>query len=181
MDLTGEPAGPPTKCGVSVIDFAGGYASAIGLPVAVFDAERTGEGREVDVSLLDPALHMLNYLATWRLNDGFQPGRIADSGHSVLVPAQNFATADGTVTGSETVQLNPVPRWTPPFRIDHRAGREPVRGDACDTTRFSGSTRRRGSESLPSAARSALPLPLDQGSVEEGKRPLLQTSIVFAK
>jgi len=97
MALTGEPGGPPTKCGVSIIDFAGGYASAIGLAVALFDAERTGIGRDVDVSLLDTAVHMLNYLAIWSLNDGFEPGRIADSGHPVLVPAQNFATADGTI------------------------------------------------------------------------------------
>lgn len=40
---------------------------------------------------------MLNYLAIWKLNDGFEPGRIADSGHSALVPAQNFPTADGTI------------------------------------------------------------------------------------
>jgi succinate---hydroxymethylglutarate CoA-transferase len=40
---------------------------------------------------------MLNYLAIWLWNDGYQPGRIADSGHSVLVPAQNFATRDGWV------------------------------------------------------------------------------------
>jgi crotonobetainyl-CoA:carnitine CoA-transferase CaiB-like acyl-CoA transferase len=97
MSLTGEPDGPPTKCGVSVIDFAGGYASLIGLMVALFDAERTGIGRDVDVSLFDTALHMLSYLAIWYLNDDFQPGRTADSGHYVLVPAQNFATADGTV------------------------------------------------------------------------------------
>jgi crotonobetainyl-CoA:carnitine CoA-transferase CaiB-like acyl-CoA transferase len=98
MALTGEPGGPPTKCGVSIIDFAGGYASLVGLLVALFDAERTGIGRDVDVSLLDTAVHMLNYLAIWQQNEGFVPGRIADSGHSVLVPAQNFATADGTVT-----------------------------------------------------------------------------------
>jgi crotonobetainyl-CoA:carnitine CoA-transferase CaiB-like acyl-CoA transferase len=97
MALTGEPGGPLTKCGVSVIDFAGGYASAIGLLVALFDAERTGIGRDVDVSLLDTAVHMLNYLAIWSLNDGFEPGRVADSGHAVLVPAQNFQTADGTI------------------------------------------------------------------------------------
>ncbi len=97
MALTGEPGGPPTKCGVSVIDFAGGYAAMIGLLVALFDAERTGVGRDVDVGLLDTAVHMLNYLAIWYLNEGFQPGRIADSGHPVLVPAQNFATVDGTV------------------------------------------------------------------------------------
>lgn len=97
MSLTGEPGGPPTKSGVSVVDFGTGYAAAVGLLVALFDAERTGIGRDVDVALLDTAVHMLNYLAIWSLNLGYHPGRIADSGHSVLVPAQNFATADGTI------------------------------------------------------------------------------------
>ena len=98
MALTGEPGGPPTKCGVSIIDFAGGYVSAIGLMVALFDAARTGRGRDVDVALLDPAGHKLSYLAIWSWNDDYRPGRIADSGHAVLVPAQNFATRDGWVT-----------------------------------------------------------------------------------
>jgi crotonobetainyl-CoA:carnitine CoA-transferase CaiB-like acyl-CoA transferase len=40
---------------------------------------------------------MLNYLAIWCLNEDFVPGRTPDSGHSVLVPAQNFATADGMI------------------------------------------------------------------------------------
>lgn len=97
MALTGEPGGPPTKCGVSVIDFSAGYVSLVGLLVALFDAERTGVGRDVDVSLLDTAVHMLSYLAVWQLNEGFEPGRVAESGHPVLVPAQNFPTADGTV------------------------------------------------------------------------------------
>ncbi|MEA2625984.1 MAG: hypothetical protein QOD06_2029 [Candidatus Binatota bacterium] len=97
MELTGDPAGPPTKCGVSIIDFAGGYASLAGVLAALYDAERTGLGRDVDVSLLDTAIHMLNYLAIWCLNEDFVPGRTPDFGHSVLVPAQNFATADGMI------------------------------------------------------------------------------------
>ena len=86
MALTGEPGGPPTKSGVSVIDFATGYAAMVGLLSALLDAQRTGLGRDVDVSLFDTGIHMLNYLAIWKLNDGFEPGRIADSGHSALVP-----------------------------------------------------------------------------------------------
>ena len=97
MALTGEPGGLPTKCGVSVIDFGTGYAAAVGLLAALHDAGRSGRGRDVDVALFDTAVHMLNYLAIWSLNLGYRPGRIADSGHSVLVPAQNFATADGTI------------------------------------------------------------------------------------
>ena len=97
MSLTGDPGGPPVKCGVSVIDFSAGYAAVLGLMIALFDAERTGMGRDVDVSLLETAVHMLSYLAAWQMNDGYAPGRVEDSGHPALVPAQNFATADGTI------------------------------------------------------------------------------------
>ena len=97
MAVTGEPDGPPGKCGVSVIDFAGGYAGMVGLMVGLFDAQRTGVGRDVDVSLLDTAVSMLSYFAIWALNRDLQPVRIADSGHQTLVPAQNFPTRDGWI------------------------------------------------------------------------------------
>jgi crotonobetainyl-CoA:carnitine CoA-transferase CaiB-like acyl-CoA transferase len=97
MALTGEPDGPPGKCGVSVIDFAGGYASMLGLMVGLWDAQRTGIGRDVDVSLLDTAVSMLSYFAIWSLNRDWTPERVADSGHQTLVPAQNFRTRDGWI------------------------------------------------------------------------------------
>jgi crotonobetainyl-CoA:carnitine CoA-transferase CaiB-like acyl-CoA transferase len=97
MSITGEPDGPPGKCGVSVIDFAGGYASMLGLMVGLWDAQRTGVGRDVDVSLLDAAVSMLSYFATWALNRDWEPQRVADSGHQTLVPSQNFPTRDGWI------------------------------------------------------------------------------------
>ena len=97
MSVTGEPDGPPGKCGVSVIDFAGGYAAMIGLMVGLFDAQRTGVGRDVDISLLDTAVSMLSYFAIWSLNRDWTPERVADSGHQTLVPAQNFQTRDGWI------------------------------------------------------------------------------------
>jgi crotonobetainyl-CoA:carnitine CoA-transferase CaiB-like acyl-CoA transferase len=97
MALTGEPDGPPGKCGVSVIDFAGGYASMLGLMIGLWDAQRTGIGRDVDVSLLDTAVSMLSYFAIWSLNRDWTPERVADSGHQTLVPAQNFRTRDGWI------------------------------------------------------------------------------------
>jgi crotonobetainyl-CoA:carnitine CoA-transferase CaiB-like acyl-CoA transferase len=95
MAITGEPDGPPGKCGVSVIDFAGGYASMAGLMAALWDAQRSGVGRDIDISLLDTAVSMLSYFAIWALNRDWQPSRVADSGHQALVPAQNFPTRDG--------------------------------------------------------------------------------------
>jgi crotonobetainyl-CoA:carnitine CoA-transferase CaiB-like acyl-CoA transferase len=95
MSVTGEPDGPPGKCGVSVVDFAGGYVAMAGLMAALWDAQRTGVGRDLDIALLDTAVSMLSYFAIWQLNRDWQPARVADSGHQSLVPAQNFRTADG--------------------------------------------------------------------------------------
>jgi crotonobetainyl-CoA:carnitine CoA-transferase CaiB-like acyl-CoA transferase len=64
---------------------------------ALWDAQRTGVGRDVDVSLLDAAVSMLSYYALWSMNTGWRPARVADSGHQALVPAQNFPTRDGFI------------------------------------------------------------------------------------
>ena len=98
MDLTGEPGGPPTKCGVSIIDFAGGLASALGLAAALVESRRTGVGRNVDVSLFSTAISMLSYLASWNLNRDWEAVRTEGSSHQTLVPSQNFETADGWIT-----------------------------------------------------------------------------------
>jgi crotonobetainyl-CoA:carnitine CoA-transferase CaiB-like acyl-CoA transferase len=97
MSVTGEPDGPPGKCGVSVIDFSGGYAAMVGLMVGLFDAQRTGVGRDVDISLLDTAVSMLSYFAIWTLNRDWTAERTRDSAHQTLVPAQNFPTRDGWI------------------------------------------------------------------------------------
>jgi crotonobetainyl-CoA:carnitine CoA-transferase CaiB-like acyl-CoA transferase len=97
MSVTGEPDGPPGKCGVSVIDFAGGYAAMVGLMVGLFDAQRTGVGRDIDISLLDTAVSMLSYFAIWTLNRDWIAERTRESAHQTLVPAQNFPTRDGWI------------------------------------------------------------------------------------
>jgi crotonobetainyl-CoA:carnitine CoA-transferase CaiB-like acyl-CoA transferase len=97
MSVTGEPDGPPGKCGVSVVDFAGGYASMAALLAGLWDAQRTGIGRDIDISLLDTAVSMLSYFAIWSLNRDWQAERVADSGHQSLKPAQNFPTRDGWI------------------------------------------------------------------------------------
>ena len=97
MSITGEPDAPPGKCGVSVVDFAAGYASMAALMAGVWDASRSGVGRDIDMSLLDTAVSMLSYFAIWTLNRDWAPTRVADSGHQALVPAQNFPTRDGWI------------------------------------------------------------------------------------
>jgi crotonobetainyl-CoA:carnitine CoA-transferase CaiB-like acyl-CoA transferase len=95
MSVSGEPDAPPTKCGVSIIDFSGGILSALALMIGLYRARTTGAGCDIDVALLDTALSMLNYLAVWTLNRPWQPRRYADGAHQSLVPSQSFQTADG--------------------------------------------------------------------------------------
>jgi len=97
MGLAGEPDGPPTKAGISYVDHSGGLAAALGVCAALLERERTGEGRHIDLGLLDVQMSMLTYLAAWNLNAGVQPRRRASSAHPTIVPAQNFATADGYI------------------------------------------------------------------------------------
>ena len=97
MSLTGDPQGPPAACGVSVIDHAAGFAAVLGLVAAVYAAEKTGEGRDVEVSLLDTAFSMLTYLAIWNLNRDYEPVRRTGSAHQTLVPVQTFRTSDGYI------------------------------------------------------------------------------------
>jgi crotonobetainyl-CoA:carnitine CoA-transferase CaiB-like acyl-CoA transferase len=97
MSVTGDPGSAPTRCGVSVVDFSGGLASVVGLLIGLLRARETGAGCDVDVSLLDTAVSMLNYLAVWSLNRGHRLERQADSAHQTLVPSQNFRTRDGFI------------------------------------------------------------------------------------
>lgn len=97
MDLTGEPDGAPTKSGLSLVDFSGGFVAAISLLAALHAARRDGVGSDCDVSLYDTALSLLSYPATWHLTAGYTPGRTRHSAHPSLVPFQNFETADGWI------------------------------------------------------------------------------------
>ena len=97
MSLTGEPDGPPTKSGLSLVDLSGGYVSALALMAGLWRAKREGFGCDCDVSLFETALHELMYVATWVASRGFRPQRISESAHPSMVPFQNFPTADGWI------------------------------------------------------------------------------------
>lgn len=97
MDLTGEPDGPPTRMGLSMVDYMTGVTLATGLLAALIGALKTGRGRDVDVSLFDTALFQLTYPATWYLNGGHVTIRQPRSAHPATVPCQIFNTTDGHV------------------------------------------------------------------------------------
>ena len=97
MSLAGEPGGPPTKTGPSLVDYSGGLVAAFSLVVGVHAARRDGVGMDCDVSLHDTAIGMLGYPATWWLNEKYEVPRTRNSAHPSLVPFQNLPTADGWI------------------------------------------------------------------------------------
>jgi len=97
MSLTGDPDGPPTKSGLSLVDMSTGYAAALAMMCALWRARRDGEGCDVDVSLFETAFNLDMYVSTWHLSRGWEPIRTRNSSHPSIVPFGNFPTADGWV------------------------------------------------------------------------------------
>ena len=97
LSVTGEPEGPPSRMGLSVVDFMTGLMTVFAMTSSIIGARATGAGRDVDVSLFDTAVHNLSYLAVWYLNQGHVQGREERSGHPSLVPSQLYRTRDGWI------------------------------------------------------------------------------------
>ena len=98
MSLTGDPDGPPTKSGLSLVDLSGGYVSAIAVLAGLWRARRDGVGCDCDVSLFETALARADATsAPGRRRAGYVPPRRRNSAHPSIVPFQNFATADGWI------------------------------------------------------------------------------------
>ena len=95
QSLTGDPEGPPTKSGLSLVDLSGGYASTIAMLAGLWRARRDGVGCDCDISLFETALHELMYIGPWAATHGYVPPRRADSAHPSIVPFQNFKAKDG--------------------------------------------------------------------------------------
>jgi crotonobetainyl-CoA:carnitine CoA-transferase CaiB-like acyl-CoA transferase len=97
MSVTGAPEDPPTRFGLSMVDFITGTMLATATLSGLIEAAKTGTGRDYDIALLDAALHQTSYPALWYLNEGFVTGRAARSAHPSVTPSQTFRTADGWV------------------------------------------------------------------------------------
>lgn len=97
LAMTGEPDAPPTRFGLSMVDFMTGQMLATATLAGILGARATGRGGDYDVALLEAALHQTSYPATWYLNEGYETGRAPRSAHPSVTPSQLFRTADGWI------------------------------------------------------------------------------------
>jgi len=135
MAVTGESGRPPSRVGIPLGDLSGGIFAGLSVLTALFERERTGRGRRIDISMFDAMLHLLTYMGTMWLTNGELP-KPSGSAHDYTVPWQAFAASDGhlVVTAREPAtwvrlcevlgepQLAYDPRFaTPEDRVQNRA------------------------------------------------------------
>jgi crotonobetainyl-CoA:carnitine CoA-transferase CaiB-like acyl-CoA transferase len=96
MGITGERGRPPVRVGIPIADMSGGIFSCKGILAALYDRERTGKGRRIEISMFDAMLNLLGYMGTMWLTNGEVP-QPPGSAHDYTVPWQAFETKDGYV------------------------------------------------------------------------------------
>ena len=95
MSVTGERddlGGGPQKVGVAVADLMTGMYATVGILAALRHAEKTGQGQQVDMALLDTQVAMLANLGANYLVSGKVPQRVGNA-HQNIVPYQVFEVA----------------------------------------------------------------------------------------
>jgi crotonobetainyl-CoA:carnitine CoA-transferase CaiB-like acyl-CoA transferase len=94
MSLTGDPAGPPYRSGISVFDVIAGLHTTIGILAALNHRARTGDGQYIQASLMASALSgMVNQTSAYAAG-GVVPHRMGNA-HPSLYPYEPLPTGDG--------------------------------------------------------------------------------------
>jgi crotonobetainyl-CoA:carnitine CoA-transferase CaiB-like acyl-CoA transferase len=96
MSITGLPDGPPIKFGVPIGDITAGMFAAHAILAALYERERTGRGRVIDVALNDSMLALLTFQAGRYFATGEPPAREGNH-HPTIAPYGTFATRDGFI------------------------------------------------------------------------------------
>ncbi len=90
MSVTGGASGPPRAAGAAIADHTGALTMAFGLATALLHRERTGEGQEVDASLLGGQLCIQTHNITYSWWSGKVPHR------RDLLPSATWNTYEGS-------------------------------------------------------------------------------------
>ena len=99
MALTGDPAGPPTVCGVPVVDLKAGDEMFAQVMMALVEQAESGAGaRRIDVSMAQAAASWL-HTSLPLVDMGAAPAEFSRNGneHRQFVPVNVYPTADGYV------------------------------------------------------------------------------------
>ena len=100
FSVNGEPGGEPgsggTRLGIPFVDIGTGLYTLVGILMALYERERSGQGQYIDMTLYDCALalmfpHFPNYFLSGKV-----PG-LTGNAHPNLVPYDKFKTQTGDI------------------------------------------------------------------------------------
>ena len=94
MSVTGEPDGPPVKCGVPIADFASGLYGAYAIAAALAAVRQGGGGVHIDVPMFGCTLAIAALQTSEYFGTGRNPRKLG-SAHPRNAPYQAFRAADG--------------------------------------------------------------------------------------
>jgi crotonobetainyl-CoA:carnitine CoA-transferase CaiB-like acyl-CoA transferase len=97
MDITGEEDSPPQKIGAPAADMLAGQDAAMATMAALFDRQRSGNGRKIEVSLVESMVRFLACRISSYLGSGEVPKRSGGT-DSVIAIYQAFDTIDSKIT-----------------------------------------------------------------------------------
>lgn len=96
MAVTGEPDGPPTRIGLPVADLVSAMWASQGILAALYERQRTGQGKHVKVAMTEALAALLTFNAGMYFATGESPPRHGNV-HPTIAPYQTFETADGWI------------------------------------------------------------------------------------
>src|SRR4249920_3184308 len=96
MSITGIAGQGPVRVGIPIADLTAGLFCAMGILIALLERETSGKGQEVETSLLQAQIFMLDFQAARWLVSG-EVAKQAGNNHPTSIPTGVFKTADGYI------------------------------------------------------------------------------------
>jgi crotonobetainyl-CoA:carnitine CoA-transferase CaiB-like acyl-CoA transferase len=97
MSVTGEPDGPPVKCGVPIADFASGLYGAFAIAAVLAQVRAGGRGAHIDIPMFGCTLGISALQTSEYFGTGRNPVKLG-SAHPRNAPYQAFRASDGYFT-----------------------------------------------------------------------------------
>ena len=94
MSVTGDEDSAPLRVGYPVCDTVGGITAALAICAALLEARSTGQGRMIDVSMLESTIASMGWVVSNFLNAGIVPIPMGNENFTAA-PSGTFETADG--------------------------------------------------------------------------------------
>lgn len=93
MSTTGAPDGPAYKAGGPIADIVGGFSAVMSVLASLMERDRTGQGRYIDIAMLDAVLMVLNQqIVTYTSTKKPYP-RLGNA-HPLMAPYESFSGSD---------------------------------------------------------------------------------------